>query len=318
MAWLTNKKTGARFNTDWLDADEKKKYQQINANQAQASSKNIEISNSGLGKQALTLEQKKQLIDDFVKRTGVDVNIMNLPSMPDDTLQMTLDTVATHLKEFGKDNFSITEIRMREDDFTSPDYENSYAYISVDGELCINPKYFTNSVADINAVYQEDVADKYHPKGGVSSILIHELGHARWNYVMAEMVAKYGGDIDELKAMYSDCSNNSWRYGEDLDLYNKKRAYYQLSEKLYDFYERIRTSDYIKSKNNGEESLLSLRLLATPERNYDDAISKYASKNIHEMMAEAWSDVIANEDNASYMSKEVVQEFLHVNIDLYI
>lgn len=36
MTWLTNKKTGARFNTDWLDKDEQTKNRQIADNNKEA------------------------------------------------------------------------------------------------------------------------------------------------------------------------------------------------------------------------------------------------------------------------------------------
>lgn len=42
MAWLTNKETGAHFNTDWLDEDAKRKESQIGANQQEADFKNAE------------------------------------------------------------------------------------------------------------------------------------------------------------------------------------------------------------------------------------------------------------------------------------
>ena len=37
MPWLTNKKTGAKFNTDWLKDDEKKKYREIDTSKKMAS-----------------------------------------------------------------------------------------------------------------------------------------------------------------------------------------------------------------------------------------------------------------------------------------
>lgn len=42
MAWLTNTKTGKPFNTEWLDADERKKYAQIEKNQAEGEKLNKE------------------------------------------------------------------------------------------------------------------------------------------------------------------------------------------------------------------------------------------------------------------------------------
>ena len=57
--WLTNKETGAHFNTDWLDEDNKKKERQIANNKKQADRMNEKY----LSRERFNAEAKKQKID---------------------------------------------------------------------------------------------------------------------------------------------------------------------------------------------------------------------------------------------------------------
>lgn len=67
MAWLTNTKTGKPFNTDWLDAEDRKKYAQIEKNQAEAKKLNSEKTSTK--SKTLSDEDKQSILKDSLKTT---------------------------------------------------------------------------------------------------------------------------------------------------------------------------------------------------------------------------------------------------------
>lgn len=317
--WLTNKKTGKVFNTDWVNDDAVRKEKQISANKAQSKKLNTEANIKY--EKMLSLEEKQKLIQDFDNRTTINVFIAHLQEVPDDTLKMILDTTENHLKEYGKKNFNFSQLVMRDNDpefATDGGNENAYAYMGHDGTLSLNPKYFSKPKEWLDKKYQEDAESAYHPKGDSSSIIIHELGHARFNKVLADSWAKHvkdhKGTVDEYFDMQELCSSDTWLYHRNADLYSKKGSWYRTTiDRFYEFESKLIDSKTVKDMfgNLG----LGLSGLINPERTTRKfGISRYATKNIHEMMAESWTDVICNGDNASYMSKQVVYVFLNVEM----
>lgn len=319
--WLTNKKTGKVFNTDWVNDDAIRKEKQISANKAQSKKLNTEASIKY--EKMLSLEEKHQMLYAFADRTGVQVNMSNIRDIPDDTFNMIFDTVENHLANYGKKNFSIDNITMEESDDWK-EHPNWMASMSLSGTLYLNPKYFNKSKKDLDEIMQKAYEDNtYHPKGDASSIIIHELGHARFNKVLADSWAKCvmkerdGSTMQDFDSVYDVCVSENWLDDRDLfnvELYRKNSFYRKFFDRMDDFTKRTVESDYLKKKWGGPVRL-SLKGLVNTQTNYTDAVSRYAATNIHEMMAEAWVDAVQHDNKASYMSKRIVEEFLHVTID---
>lgn len=263
----------------------------------------------------IPLEEKKQMVYDFYDKYGINVEISGTGYPPGDTLKCVLDSVGSQIDEYGKDAFVLESIKMRDDiNFE----EGTLAQMNKGGSLELNPEYFLKPKEELDNIMKECHEDSFlHPKGDASSIIIHELGHARWNKALMDMANAYGAKDDEFGAMYNLCLQDTFTGITDWDMEDRDGAYKALIVKINEFVNDMNNSDYMKKQWEGNPHF-SISELINPERNYDDGISTYATKNIHEMMAEAWADYHYNGDNASFMSKQVIMEFLNVERRLYI
>ena len=257
---------------------------------------NITIGDEGVKiHQDISLEEKKQMVYDFYDKYGINVEISGTGYPPGDTLETVLDTIGSQIDEYGKDAFVLNSIQMRNDIHFA---ENAMAQVSKEGELQLNPNYFLRPKEELDSVMNDCYENnQFHPKGDASSIIVHELGHARWDKALVDMADYYGVKQDEFEAMYDLCLKDTFTGMTDWDMEDRDGAYKALIVKLNEFANDINASDYMKKRWEGNP-YFSLAQLVNPERNYDDAISTYATTNIHEMMAEAWADYHYNGEEA--------------------
>ena len=306
MPWYTNKETGGKFNTDWLDEDEKQKDRQIAENAKEADRLNDKKVDY------YSYDNIYDMTEELYNRTGILVD-GNFNAMNKDTMAETCTTL-----EDLQERFYINAIP----DPNSDDLSNrlkiqvDYEYVSMNSfqgeknennfataELCrirLNPKYYKLSPAEFNAIYEEGTEgySPFHPKGTKSKdIIAHEVAH----HLLDTFVWEYcGHDADK----YFQCQE----YLTHGKYYPDNKAIDELLIRFRNIQEKLE-NDPDLTKALGGRCKLSARGLANPEYSIKGwKISKYAFKNDHELVAEAFADYYANGKDASNLSRMIVKE----------
>lgn len=148
---------------------------------------------------------------------------------------------------------------------------NAYASATLRGSLQLNPKLLSDADT-LNKSYSDDVSSKWHPAGTTSvNIASHEMGHLLESALIFKNITEpgYQGTMDRI---------NAW---------NKNR----FATKIVGEAARI-----VKKTESGK-GLKNNQLV--------EQISRYATKNRSEALAEAVADYRANGNNAQPLSKAI-------------
>ena len=135
----------------------------------------------------------------------------------------------------------------------------------------------TNSLKDLIAMYERDLSKNFHPKGTTwEDIIVHEYGHIIEAYLGAKRVGvnnpKWNMSIEDARA--------SFKY--------------------------LKTGKI--SKEIIEEAFKNLNIKTAKDKfNITSELSKYATQDTREFLAEAFADAMRNGDNAQDISKEIIK-----------
>ena len=270
----------------------------------------------------MTLQDKLKKIEE-VEAYGITSMIMapNLNKMPDDTFNMVFDTLKQQLDYQGSDGLVLREIQMYK--FTDED-SDAIATMSSTGVLALNSDYFTKDKSELDKICKDMVESHFHPKGceDSSSLIIHELGHARFNKYLQDLYGKYkdiqgwNDALEEYSAVQYGCgrgaadAGDGWFRNTNVDMFLRDGLYADFVGDLKILEDDIRNSEYM-IKMWGGKPTLSLYGLVQQKFAYTDGISDYAGRDIQEMMAEAYASVMMNGyDKASFVAQKVYDKFL--------
>lgn len=152
------------------------------------------------------------------------------------------------------------------------DETDNYSFGATDGKtLFINTAYFGNTQG-LDTLYQSTVASGFHPAGTTwKDIDVHELGHVAVHAIGQKLFS----DPKEFTA--------AWNSGK-LPARLVHEAYEEIKSapNSYGFPGKLPTESELRA-----------------------AISKYATKNFHETVAEAWTDYHANGTGAKALSRAI-------------
>ena len=169
------------------------------------------------------------------------------------------------MKEFPQASFGIHELN------GSESRSNAYASASMSGKLQLNPNLMGDP-AKLDASYAHDVQTHWHPEGTTGAhISSHELGHLLESAMVFKNIrdASYYGTVDRI---------NAW---------NKHR----FATKV------VGEAAKAVKKTAAGKGLTNDQLVSQ--------ISRYASTNRSEAMAEAVADYRANGSRAKPLSQEI-------------
>lgn len=154
------------------------------------------------------------------------------------------------------------------------DLANNRAFAATNGsDMRTNIGYFGN-INTLEAMYNYDVSNGFHPAGTTwRDIVTHEMGHVVTRGIINKM---FDNDADR---------NAAWHSGEvSRDILRNAVKEVQDNYKAYGF----------KTKPT------------SPQLRSD--ISKYATHNADESIAEAWADYHANGNNSKALSRAIYNE----------
>lgn len=151
------------------------------------------------------------------------------------------------------------------------DYTDNSAFAATNGSnLLLNTAYFGNTEG-LAALYQGTVDKGVHPAGTTwRDIVVHELGHVATRALIDK---KYSTDADRIK----DWSNGTTA--------------------------RLIVQNAVKSIQANYTNYGFTKKPTSAQLRAD--ISKYASSNVNETIAEAWADHNANGSNAKPLSRVI-------------
>ena len=154
------------------------------------------------------------------------------------------------------------------------DYTNNDSFAATDGRtLRVNTAYFGNTQG-LDTLYASTVSSGFHPAGTTwKDIDVHELGHVAVHSVGQKMYT----DPKEFQ--------RRWNNGT-LPARIVHEAYQEIQSapNSYGFRNRIPSEAELRS-----------------------AISRYATKNFHETIAEAWTDYHANKNGSKALSRAIME-----------
>lgn len=316
MAWLTNKKTGAHFNTDWLADDIEKRDNQIAQNKAQADKlNNVDSGYGRFGNDYL------KMTDELYRRTGINVR-GNLRNVNANTLAQCCDTLEDlqnkyHINDVTDPNVSDNnrlEIEIPTESFS---LVNADAF--AEARLCaitLNPKYYKLEPEELDSIYTAGTQGytPYHPVGTRGSdIIAHEAAHHMLDKKVWELC---GHDVD--------------KYVKVSEFLTTPTEYTDMGETtlpeiktLFNSFDKVRLQyvNYLRKDENAVRYIGSylherkrLRAMANPKGDFGFrySISEYASKNYHELVAESFADYYRNGKQARVLSKMIVSEIFGI------
>ena len=152
------------------------------------------------------------------------------------------------------------------------DYTDNTSFAATNGmELKINTAYFGNTQG-LDTLYQSTVSSGFHPAGTTwKDINTHELGHVALRGIAPKMYS----DPAELK--------RRWNNGTlPARIVHEAYAEIQSAPTSYGFRNKIPSESELRA-----------------------AVSRYATKNFHETVAEAWTDYHANKGSSKALSRAI-------------
>jgi hypothetical protein len=237
----------------------------------------------------------------FAADTQIGVSEGVLEEIDDESLVQVYDTIR-ELKERSRVCVDFIEL-YNEDTIENCD-PNAFAAMAPSGKLYLNSIYFSQRPDDITELFQESVDFGFHPKcpDGIAGIITHEVGHANFFAWMEGYNMGKGGSDKDFDNAYEWCGS-----GTMTD--TKGKLFGEIFTRYNNVSDRIRNNEQVK-KEWGRTPNMSLEALATPKWGTPSTrISEYAGKNVFELLAEAYADVMWNENSASLLSKEIYNEF---------
>lgn len=157
--------------------------------------------------------------------------------------------------------------------------DKTYARSSGNSGTITTSNQLFDSPSSLDARYRQDVADRFHPEGTTyRNIATHEAGHILERALIEKAIKDQPGDDSLKKKLRENSRIQAWNQG----IYSKRL----ISEAC----KAAKKTPDGKGKKNEE-----LR----------EDVSKYASKNFSETLAECVSDYAANGSNAKPLSREV-------------
>lgn len=282
----------------------------------------------------MTWEEKREIADRFTLEYGIGVDTRILQELPDDTFNMVFDTLKEQLDYEGNDDNGYSNLLFNTVGLSDLSAQKAMASMSSDGTLLLDEDTFSKGKEELEIMCANAANRHKHPSPEAKSMIIHELGHARFNKVLADMYEEYANSDDfevsvnaesDWYAILEECASYSYNKGAGFfgnpnkNFMQEGRFYYNFVNKVNNFAERVRNS--INYKVNGGNPNAGLAGMAEYNpHSYTNAmggltstptgISRYAGANIQEMCAEAYADVMCNGEKASFMSQMVYQEFL--------
>ena len=310
--WLTNKKTGKVFNTDWINDDAVRKERQINATKEQSKKLNAESGTyNRIKHHYANYTDPYKMRDEFFNKTNITISNTLLKKCNTQSLGAVLDTVSQLRDEY---KFILEKI----EPVTDGD-DSVVATMGSNGTLSLNADYWSKSWDEISESYSRNVATKHHPKGDGHSWIVHEIGHSILNYhcvgtvVSKEQVTMlYGDMVKHADAIHLFLAGNEdkkippGRY--DNNVANESAGYRRIASEIYDLEDKLNNSAYLKKYIGSHK--YNLLGFANPDMIGSAGISTYAGKTYHEAVAEAFADVYMNKAKASYISKKLYEAFI--------
>ena len=240
---------------------------------------------------------KDAAVAQFEKDTGIkitfDYNDNNVITKTN--LYMVLNTVAEMKSRYPQQLQWLQSVGSFND---PPDAQGGLAMAraSTSNVIEFNEYVFSKHYPQVESMYKMSTmgSNPYHPKGTTAKdIITHELGHIMFSGYIRRMnrrLTKHDPfDLYDVSAWVRNQGGGSGT-----------------------------TATHIKNKINqaltnalGKTPQHNVLGYANPRHKNAIAISGYASTNIHELMAESVADWVANGNNASPLSKELVK-ILHL------
>ena len=203
--------------------------------------------------------------NEFLAKTGLNVDSAIITKTDGEILKNTYDVMAQQMALYPEYTEQLRALQ---------DLANNNAYAATNGmDMKTNIGYHGN-VNTIEAMYNYDVANGFHPQGTTwKDIVSHEMGHV----VVRGIINKtYATDAERAKAWSNGTVARQIRKAAENEVIKNYKAY-----------------GFEKKPTVGE-----LRR----------GISKYATHNADETIAEAWSDYHANGNNSTPLSRAIYSE----------
>ncbi len=264
-------------------------------------------------------DDKQKMTEEFKKNNPIMVNKDVVEALDYEVLADTYETIEDIKSKYQA---YVTAITLTDDDTE----DNVMATMDLDGVLRLNKEYF-DAEWYLNDTYQECVNDRHHPPApnGAIGVVSHELGHAivhqrlynmEKEAVKREHAKPANEKSDSRVAISSDIKKvDAYLNGKAttlmMDCDSGQKIFNKWYSDIQDVQERVRSNKDIQDQWSSPPEKPNLSILGLV-RNFPRpyGISKYAEKNYHELIAEAFCDVYCNGNEASYMSKEVYNTFI--------
>ncbi|MBR0340718.1 MAG: hypothetical protein IJH64_00430 [Oscillospiraceae bacterium] len=209
----------------------------------------------------------KSLHDVLYNEYGITVKQNTLQGADFETVKQAAIGITTVIDEFPQAADYFHELN---GDVTK---SNAYAHATFYGQISINPTLFKSSES-LQKQYDVDLRNEFHPKGTTSAhITSHEAGHVLEKALIDKYVIHPMGGAWERQAKV-----NAW---------NK---HWQAQKVLSEAVKAVKKTPYGKGKKQAD---------------LFKAVSKYASTNRSETLAECVADYTANRGNANPLSIQV-------------
>ena len=241
----------------------------------------------------------------FIADTHVGVTESVLEQVDSDVLTTVYDTIAD-IKD--KYNCWLKTIKLMDRKDEDGNEETAMADISMNGTMRLNPEYFESDWY-LDDVFKDCVDDKFHPPApnGAIGVISHELGHALiYEKLFSRQKELLRGGTDwgmdgDLLAINRWLSNPS--NFPELETSGGKQIFKEWYEAINKIQENVVNNKTIQEQWGGRPNMSITGMAKRFPRPY--GVSGYAEKNYHELIAESFSDVFCNGDQASLISKEV-------------
>ena len=303
ITWITKNGKHIPIYADKVSDDEKKKSREIGQNEQEGSEKN--------GKKVAyaDFEDIGDMCMEFYKRTGI--NVVGVPIMynKEQVVQAfeTLEDLQNKFSINKNADPSSFEDRLElrfcygtvgGNPFTD-EHEDAFMMGGL-GVIYLNPKYRKCSVSDLNEMYAEGEKTHFHPKTTTyKDVFVHEAAHHMLDSWVWEKCNHDRAKFDEVHTWLTK--------GQYHNPANPNKVVYELDDKFKECREKLANNPEFKKMWGSSAVNLNELALASPEYSIGKwSISKYAAKNRHELVAEAFKDFYANGQNAKEYSKIIV------------
>lgn len=209
----------------------------------------------------------QELADLMFNKYDIRVDTKSLAQADFDAVKKSAETIAKMKEEFPEAEANFHELNGNENK------GNAYASASYYGLVQLNPNKYKDA-QKIAQSYAADVKSKFHPDGTTSEhIVTHECGHILEKALIDKNISDSRGGIFDM--------------AKKADAWNKHKA---ASDVISRAAKNAKKTPEGKGKKIG--GLIG-------------EVSRYATKNRSETLAECVADYVANGSNAKLLSREV-------------